>query len=354
MEMEQTITTNKISKTRIDEVDFENILFGDICSDHMFIADYADGQWQDLQIVPYEDINISPSTSGLHYGQSIFEGMKAYKDRDGNPQLFRPEMNQLRFNKSAARMAMPDVPKEIFMNGLLEILKLDHEWIPYDEGSSLYVRPFMFADNENIGVRPAAYFKFIIFTCPVGPYYQGPVKVTLSDKYTRAFSGGVGSAKAAGNYGATMLAVREANEQGYDQILWTDGVEHKYIHECGTMNVFFIIDGKVITPELNDVVLDGITRDSLIRLFKDRGIEVEQRAVSVDEIYEASQAGTLQEVFGTGTAANIAHITEIGYEKGDMILAAQNSESLSVQIAKELNDIKIGKIPDRHHWVQKL
>ena len=251
-------------------------------------------------------------------------------------------------------MAMPEVPKELFINALEELIKLDQDWIPYDEGGSLYVRPFMFADNEHIGVRPASYFKFMIFTSPVGSYYSKPVRVMISDKYTRAFSGGVGAAKAAGNYGATMLSVKEAIKLGYHQILWTDGVEHKYIHEIGTMNVFFVVGDNIITPELSDTILDGVTRNSVIQLFQDRGISVEQRQISIDEIYDAYKAGELKEVFGAGTAATIAHIEQIGYSKEDMSLPSPTEESLSVQIAKELNDIKIGRIPDRHGWLYKI
>lgn len=356
--MENTTAISiKISKTqhsRISKVDFNNIQFGTIFSDHMFRCDYINGEWQEPQILPYGNISLAPSLSAIHYGQSIFEGMKAFKDQDGNPQLFRPYDNWTRINVSAYRMAMPEVPEEIFMEGLKALIDIDRNWIPTKEGSALYVRPFMFATDDFVGVRPSKNFSFMIFTCPVNSYYPKPIKVKVEQKYVRAAEGGVGFTKSAGNYGLSMLPTQEAHEQGFDQIIWTDSKEHNYVEESGTTNLFFVINGKVLTPNLHDTILRGITRDSCIKVLEAKGIEVEQRKISVQEIVEAAENGTLEDAFGTGTAALIAKIESININGKDYKLPPVAQRKISNLLYKTLEDIRTSKIEDEFGWMVKV
>ena len=349
------IRIEKASVSKINEVDFSNIGFGTVYSDHMFVADYEDGEWKDARIVPFGDMSLSPSTLALHYGQAIFEGLKAYKDPNGNPQVFRPEKNFARFNRSARRIAMPEVPEELFMSGMRELISLDSNWIPTIEGSSLYIRPFLFASGTTLGVKASDKYRFMIITCPVNAYYTKPVKVVVADKYVRAAPGGVGFAKVAGNYAATLQPAIEAQQQGYDQILWTDAIEFKYIRESGTMNVFFAIDDVVITPSLeSETILEGVTRDSIIQLLRDKGTKVEEREISIDEVIEAHKNGKLQDAFGAGTAAVITFISHIGYKGRDYELPPVETRKFSPAIKKELEDIQRGVLPDPHGWLLKV
>src|ERR1044072_8991195 len=262
---------NKVVKSRITELDPANIQFGKHYSDHMLIAEFEDGEWKQPEILPFEPLSLSPATTFMHYGQAIFEGVKAYKDPQGDPVIFRPYDNLRRMNISAKRMAMPDVPEEIFIEGMKQLVELDKDWIPTSEGTSLYIRPFMIAVDEFVGVKPAEKFLFIIITSPAGPYYANPVSIYVQDQYVRAFPGGIGFTKAAGNYGMSMYPTMKIREMGYDQILWTDGFEHKYVQEIGTMNVFFIIGDKAVTPDLEEgTILAGVTRDSIIPLLQVR------------------------------------------------------------------------------------
>lgn len=349
------IKTTRVDFSRIDQVDFNNLPFGKVYSDHMFMADWEEGTWKNFELCPFGDLHFSPAISSLHYGQMIFEGMKAHLDPSGNPLLFRPEKNWERFNRSANRMAMPEIPKKLFRTALVDLVKMDKDWIPSTPGSSLYIRPFMFATEEFIGIKPADKFRFIIFTCPVGEYYPRPVRVMVSDKYVRAFKGGTGYAKAAGNYAATMTPIKEAKQLGYDQLLWLDGCEFKYIHEIGTMNVFFIIGDTVITPSTKDgEILEGVTRDSCIKILKDKGIKVEERKVAIDEIYDAYKAGTLKDVFGTGTAATITHISDLGYKGENLSLPEINTRVISNMLKEELDGIKKGLLEDKHNWMFKV
>lgn len=352
--MSYSITTKRISNSRIGEVDFDNIVFGHHYSDHMFIADYKDGKWQDCRIVPYDNINLSPASSFIHYGQSIFEGMKAYKDPDGMPQLFRPLKNHSRFNISAKRMAMPDVPEEIFMNGLNELIKLDQDWVPAKVNYSLYVRPFMFATDAFIGIKPTERFRFMIITSPAGAYYPKPVKVIVTDQYVRAYPGGTGYAKASGNYARAMMPLKEAKDKGYDQILWLDGKEFKYVQEIGTMNIFFIIGDTFVTPMIEDTILDGITRDSVIQLLKSKGVKVEERKVDIAEVVEANKNGTLKGCFGTGTAATIAPIETLNYKGQDLQVNVPGPDSVIMQLKEEMESIKTSRIDDPFNWVYKV
>jgi branched-chain amino acid aminotransferase len=349
-----SIKITKTGKSNIDKCDFENIQFGTVFSDHMFMASYKDGVWGNFEILPYGDIPLAPSLSAIHYGQAIFEGMKAFKDDQGNAQLFRPLDNWKRLNLSAKRMAMPELPEEVFMEGLKALIKTDSDWIPTKEGSALYVRPFMFATDDFVGVRPSKNFSFIIFTCPVNSYYPKPIKVLVEERYTRAIKGGVGFAKAAGNYGASMLPTWEAQQKGYDQIIWTDGVDHQYVEESGTTNLFFQIGDKVYTPELDGSILEGVTRDSCIQILRRKGIEVIEKRISVDEIMKAAESGNLKDAFGTGTAALISKIAAIGYKDKEYQLPPVEQRSISNMLYKELEEIRTSKAPDPFNWVVKI
>ena len=345
------ISIEKISHSRIKEQDINNSPFGKVFSDHMLVATYLDGSWQEIKIIPYGNIPMSPSLSALHYGQTVFEGLKAYRSPTGKPLLFRPQANHKRINESAFRLCMPPVPEEIFIDGLKELIRLDADWIPTQSGSVLYIRPIYFATDESVGLKPANNYKFIIISCPVGAYYSEPVKLIVTDKYIRAAEGGTGAAKCAGNYGGSLLADKEAKQQGYDNVLWLDAKEKKYIEECGTMNVAFVINDVVITPKLTGTILPGITRDSALTLFRDMGVKVEERLISIDEVAEAYQEGNLSEAFGMGTAATIAHISTINYQGKDMILPPVSERKYAPEILQKLEDIKTGKVTESYGWV---
>lgn len=349
------IKITKTQNSKLSEVDFHNIPFGRVFSDHMFVIDYTDGAWQQPEIKPYGGMDISPACSALHYGQAIFEGMKANLDANtGDVLLFRPEENAKRLNRSAVRMGMPELPVETFMEGLKALLRLDRDWVPNVEDTALYIRPFMFANDNFIGVKKSNNYRFIIFTCPVGAYYSKPVSVWIEKDFKRAFPGGTGAAKAAGNYAATLYPASLVNEKGYDQILWTDGFESKYVEEIGTMNVFFVMDGKVVTPELDGTILEGITRESVLQLMRDEGIEVEERKLSVDEILAAHKNNTLQEVSGVGTAATITHIASLGCEDVHYDLPPISERKISAKIREQLVNIKLGIEEDKYGWIVRV
>lgn len=349
--MKYDIKVTTTDRSRLDTVDFSNIPFGRVFSDHMFTADYQNGEWSNFQIVPFGHFMIHPACMGLHYGQCIFEGMKASRANDGTPFLFRPEEHAKRFNRSAARMCMPDFPEDLYVEAIQKLVYIDREWIPKEEGSALYLRPLMFANAEFFGVRPSDTYKMIIFTGPVGPYYAKPVSLIAEQHYVRAAMGGGGEAKAAGNYGAALLPAKKAQEQGYDQVLWLDAKEFKYTQEVGTMNIFFVVDGKVLTPATLGTILKGITRDSILTILKEKGYDVEERRVSIDEIVDAYKAGKLQEAFGAGTAAVVAHVSRIKY--GDLIMDLPPLEERHVgeMVKKEINGIRSGRLEDRYGWI---
>ncbi|MEQ8362821.1 MAG: branched-chain amino acid aminotransferase [Cyclobacteriaceae bacterium] len=348
------ITIQKTEKTRISEVDFENIPFGKVYSDHMFLADYKNGQWNNFRIVPYGYMPISPATPAIHYGQSIFEGLKAYKNDKNEALVFRPLANWERMNVSAERMCMPTIPEELFMEGMNSLLELDREWIPTAPGSSLYIRPFMFAADEYIGIRPSDNFTFMIITCPVGAYYSTPVKVRIETHYTRAVEGGTGFAKAGGNYAGALYPAKLAQEEGYHQLIWTDGKEHKYIEESGTMNVMFVIDDTLVTPSIGDSILKGITRDSVLSLAREWGMKVEERKVSVEELIDALKNDRVKEAFGAGTAATIAQIELIGHEGHDYYLPPVEGREFSNKVFKALDAMKRGLSDDPFNWIYKI
>jgi branched-chain amino acid aminotransferase len=348
------IQVTKTGKSRLQEIDFNNLPFGKYFTDHMLEVDYADGEWKQVKIRPFQNLSISPALAAIHYGQSIFEGIKAYKDREGNPFIFRPYDNFRRFNISAERMMMPAIPEDIFIEGMRRLVELDKDWIPMKNDYSLYIRPFMFASDEVIGVKASDNYKFMILLSPTGPYYSTPMRIYVEEKYTRAAPGGVGYAKAAGNYGGSMMATAVAKQKGYDQVLWTDAFEHKYVQEIGTMNVFFIIGNKAVTPDLEaGTILEGVTRDSAIEVLKELGYTVEERPISIDEIIRAYQAGELKEMFGTGTAATVSMIQELSYEDYTIKFDVGTWKAVPA-VKKILTDIREGRRADTHGWMFKV
>lgn len=349
----EELIVNKVATSRINEVDFENLQFGKEFADHMVELDFIDGEWTAPHFKPYGNISLSPACSGLHYGQSIFEGMKAYNYSNGKVALFRPELNAKRFNVSATRMGMANIDEELFLHSLKTLLDLDRAWVPKAEEASLYIRPYMFGNDPFIGVRTSQQYKFMIFTMAVGAYYSRPVNVLISDFYSRSMNGGTGFAKAAGNYAATMYPTTLAKKENFDQILWTDSVEHKYIQEIGTMNVFFIIDGQAFTPKVDGNILEGVTRDSVKTLLKDEGIEVIEKAITVDEIKEAHKKGTLQEAFGTGTAASVAFIASLNHN-GERIEFTDKKMTIANKMKTRLNNIKYGVEEDKFGWIVQV
>ncbi len=348
------IQVTKADRSKLNDIPFDNIPFGKYFSDHMLEADYENGEWKNVEIKPYQPLLLSPSCAALHYGQAIFEGIKAFKNAAGEVSIFRPLENFRRFNLSAERMQMPAVPQEIFIDGLCRLIELDHNWIPAREDHSLYIRPFMFACDEVIGVKPSDTYKFLILLSPTGPYYAAPMRIYVEEHYVRAAAGGVGFAKNAGNYGASMLPTAEARKKGYDQVLWTDANEHKYVQEIGTMNLFVVIGKKAITPGLDQgTILDGVTRSSAIVLLKEMGYSVEERLLSIDELVAAYKAGQLHEVFGTGTAATVSFIKELRYK--DFVMQFDtNSWTVTPEIKRRMTAIKEGKEPDTHGWMYKI
>jgi branched-chain amino acid aminotransferase len=348
------INTQRTTASRLAEVDFDHLEFGKAFSDHMFAVDFHDGEWQNAQIVPYGDMAVSPANSALHYGQAIFEGMKAYRQADGGVALFRPFDNWARLNSSAERMCMPTISEELFMQGLTELIRLDEKWVPNAPGYSLYIRPFMFATDGFIGVRPSDSYRMMIFTCPVGLYFNKPLRVRFEQKYVRSAEGGAGYAKNAGNYGAAMYPTKLAQLEGYNQLIWTDASEHQYVEESGTMNAIFVIDGRVVTPALSTSILNGVTRRSVLQLAFDMGLTVEERRVSSREVMEALAAGKLNEAFGVGTAATIAPIATIGYQGQDYDLPATDSKSFSSRVSAALDAIRTGQGADVHNWMVRV
>ncbi|MFM6953443.1 MAG: branched-chain amino acid aminotransferase [Sphingobacteriaceae bacterium] len=348
------IKVTRTAQSRLTSTDFENLPFGRVFSDHMFTADFENGEWKNFQIVPYGNIEISPAASSLHYGQAIFEGIKAFKQADGKVAVFRPYKNLERFNISAQRMAMPTVPEDIFMQGIEQLIELDRDWVPSQEGYSLYIRPVMFATDPILGVHASEAYKFVILTGPVGVYYSKALKVKIETHYARAVEGGVGYAKTAGNYASSLLPTKLAQQEGYDQLIWTDAKEHAYIEESGTTNVMFVINDTLITPSTRDTILDGVTRHSILDLARAWGMQVEERRVSVAEVIEAASKGTLQEAFGAGTAATIAQIAEITYQGETYTLPEPENRVFSNKALKALKEIRYGLGPDEFGWNRLL
>jgi branched-chain amino acid aminotransferase len=345
------IAITKVERSKLQDLNLENIPFGKYFSDHMLEADYENGEWKNVEIKPYQPLLLSPSVAALHYGQAIFEGIKAYRNQQGEGFIFRPADNFRRFNISAERMQMPAVPEEIFLDGMHQLVALDKNWIPASEDHSLYIRPFMFSSDEMIGVRPSERYKFMIILSPTGPYYNAPMRIYVEEQFVRAVPGGVGYAKAAGNYGAAMYATAQAKKKGYDQVLWTDAFEHQYVQEIGTMNVIFIIGNKAVTPDLGGgTILAGVTRDSVLTMLSESGLTIEERPISILELIDAYNAGNLHEVFGTGTAATITYIRELRYKDFVMNFNVDQWKT-APSIRKWLTDIREGRKEDRFGWM---
>lgn len=342
---------NRIQQSRLPRTDLQNLKFGRVFTDHMFMMDHVDGAWQRPSILPFGDMELSPATLVLHYAQTIFEGMKAYRDHNGEVALFRPQENIARMNRSAARMCMPQVPEDIFLEGLKELVRMDAAWVPEGDDAALYIRPFMFANDEYIGVKPSEGYRFMIFICPVRGYYQEPLRVYLEMKYSRAFPGGTGEVKCGGNYAGGLYPTKLRQDEGYHQQIWTDAMEHKYIEESGTMNVFFIIDGVLTTPSLDGTILPGITRDSILTLARGKGLPVEERKVTVEEVVEGLRNGKVSAAFGAGTAATIAPIRVIGFNGEDFQLPELTADSEVLKLGQLLDDIRRCRVPDTHGWV---
>lgn len=354
MTVDMAITITRAERSKLQDINLENIPFGKYFTDHMLEADYENGEWKNVEIKPYQPLLLSPSLAALHYGQAIFEGIKAYKDKDGNAAIFRPIDNFKRFNRSAERMNMPTVPEEIFIEGMRKLIALDKNWIPAKKDHSLYIRPVMFSSDEVLGVRPSESYKFMIILSPTGPYYVEPMRIKVEESFTRAAPGGAGFSKNAGNYGGSMLAATLAKKEGYDQVLWTDAFEHRWLQEVGMMNVFFVIDGVAVTPSLEEgTILEGVTRDSVIKGLREMGVRIEERKISIDEVVEAYKAGRISEVFGTGTAAVIAPIKELNYN-GFVMKFATDTYQLSPAIKTWLNDIREGRREDNNGWMVKV
>jgi branched-chain amino acid aminotransferase len=344
-----TIDIVRSGNSKIDDVDFNNLVFGRIFTDHMFVCDYIDGEWQQPKIMPYQAMTFEPSARVFHYGQAVFEGMKAYKDDAGKIWLFRPDENQNRINISAARLAMPEFPKDYFFNGLETLLKMDKDWIKPGVGNSLYLRPFVIATEPAISASPANSYRFMIICSPAKAYYSGKVRVLFAQKYSRSADGGVGFAKAAGNYAAQFYPTSLAQKKGYQQIIWTDANTHEFLEEAGTMNIFFRINDKLITAPTSDRILDGITRKSVLQLAEDNQIDFEVRRISVNEIKEAAKNGSLKEIFGAGTAAVISPIS--AFEHADDVFEIPDiNDSYATLFKDQLLKIQHNLSEDKHQW----
>lgn len=340
----QPATTSKIAS-----VDFENLVFGNIFADHMLECDYINGEWRNPIIKPYGPLSLMPSAKVFHYGQAIFEGMKAFKDEEDQVWLFRPEANIKRFNKSSKRLAIPEIPENLFLEGLKNLLNIDREWIKPGAGNSLYIRPFVIATEPGVSAAPSSQYKFMIICSPAKAYYSGEVRVVFAEEYSRSANGGVGFAKAAGNYAAQFFPTNLAKEEGFQQVVWTDASTHDYLEEAGTMNVFFRVGDKLLTAPISDRILDGVTRNSVLALAEDMNIPVEVRRVKVAEIVEAARKGELKEMFGSGTAAVINPIKGFGY-KGEKFEIKDQEDSYATLFKKKLNDIQYNRTEDKFDW----
>ena len=346
------------AETLKEKPDSSTLVFGQSFTDHMFIVDYYAGKgWQDARIVPYGPLQIDPAAKVLHYAQEIFEGLKAYRTADGSVQLFRPMDNIRRMNASAERLSLPQVPEDLALAGITELVKLEKDWVPSEEGTSLYIRPFVIGVDPALGVHSSHHCMYIVIVCPVGAYYPeglAPVKIYVEDQDVRAVKGGTGMAKTGGNYAASLRAGDRAEAKGYTQVLWLDGVHRKYIEEVGAMNVMFKVNGKILTPDLNGSVLDGITRRSCIQLLKDWGYEVEERRISAEELFEAAKKGTMEEAWGTGTAAVVSPIGELAEGDEKVIINNNQIGPVTQRLYDELTGIQWGRVADPHDWIMKL
>ena len=341
-----------------EKPDSSTLVFGKAMTDHMFIVDYDEGQgWHDARIIPYGPLQIDPAAKVLHYGEEIFEGLKAYRTADGSIQLFRPRDNIDRMNKSAQRLCLPQIPEDIALAGITRLVEVEQDWVPHEKDTSLYIRPFMIGLDAALGVHSSKHVQYIVVVCPVGAYYPeglNPVKIYVEEQDVRAVKGGMGMAKTGGNYAASLRAGDQAEKAGYSQVLWLDGVHRKYIEEVGAMNVMFKVAGKILTPDLNGSVLDGITRRSCIQLLKDWGYEVEERRITAEELFEAAEKGTLEEAWGTGTAAVVSPIGELAMGDRKVTVSGNQIGAITQKLYDELTGIQWGRVADPHGWIMKL
>jgi branched-chain amino acid aminotransferase len=350
MELTMDISVRKTLHSKLHEVDFKNLEFGKYVADHMLLCDYANEEWQIPQVVPFANLSLSPTTLALHYGQTVFEGMKAFKMKDGRINIFRMDKHYDRFLKSLDRMCMAPIPKDIFTEGLQRLIETDKGWVPTESGSALYIRPFMYASEAKFGVKIADEYRFIIFTGPVPSLFANAIKVKVENTYIRAARGGTGSAKCGGNYGGAFYPTQLAKQQGYDQVLWTGGKDNQFIEESGMMNAMFVINNTLVTPPLSDSILDGVTRDSLLTLANDLGFATEERPVSITELEKAFATNTISGAFGAGTAAVVAPIAVININGIDHSLPAYNENSVHNKLKNQLELIRTGQVADVHEW----
>jgi len=345
---------DRVAISRVQEIDFATVPFGATFSDHMLSVEFEEGRWSDGLIRPYGPIPLPPSISALQYGISVFEGMKAHKSPAGRPLLFRPRENARRLQRSAARLAMPAVPESLFLDGLRELVRLDQAWIPPAKMGALYIRPILFSVDPSIRVKPADRYQFVIFTSPFGAYFSAPVDVLVSERYVRAFPGGTGDTKPAGNYAAALVADQEAREAGFNSVMWLDAQERRYVEECGVMNVFFLLGEDVVTPSLSGTILPGITRDSVITLLRDLGYRVKEDRISMDELLKSYERGELRECFGTGTAATVSHVRRIRYKDRTLELPPIEHRKVGAAVREKLLAVMTGREPDTHGWVESI
>lgn len=348
------IPVTRSTAPRFSEALRDSAAFGAVFSDHVLVADYANGSWGDPVIVPYGPMHLPPAPGVAHYGQGIFEGFKAFPRPDGGAALFRPDANHARMNRSCQRMAMPEIPAAIFIEGTAALVRVDRQWIPAKPGSALYIRPVMFATGEPLGVKPSDHYRFVIETCPSGPYFTGNVDLIAEDTYVRAFPGGTGAAKCAGNYAGSLVAAREAQAKGFHNVLWLDAIERRWVEEAGLMNVVFVIDGTVVTPPLSGTILPGITRDTVLTMLREMGVPVEERRIAIDEVFEAHAAGRLQGAAGVGTAATIAPLGRLRHKDQELTVPAMTPDAPLARVGAALDAIRTGQAPDTHGWMRAV
>lgn len=348
------IRVERVRESRLLGVDLANVPFSTVFSDHMFFAEYEGGMWSGPKIRPFGPLQLSPSITSLQYGISVFEGMKAHRLPSGEVALFRPRENARRLNRSAARLSMPDVPEGLFLDGLKELLRVDGAWVPPCGQGALYIRPSFFSVDESIRVVPAERYVFVIFTFPFGAYFSAPVDVLVSDRYVRAFPGGTGDGKPAGNYAPALLADRVARDAGFHTVLWLDGMERKYVEECGVMNIFFVIGDEVVTPNLTGTILPGVTRDSVLALLREMGVAARERPIAIEEVATAHDRGLLRECFGTGTAVTVSHVGRIRWRDKDMVLPAVDARTIGPAVRDRLVSIATGRANDVHGWLERV
>ncbi|PLR88038.1 branched-chain amino acid aminotransferase [Bacillus halotolerans] len=355
--MNKLIEREKITSKK-EKPDPSSLGFGKYFTDYMFVMDYEEEKgWHRPRLTPYAPIMLDPSSSVFHYGQAVFEGLKAYRTEDGRVLLFRPEQNIKRLNKSCQRMSMPPLDEELVLEALTQLVELEKEWVPREKGTSLYIRPFVIATEPSLGVKASKNYTFMIVLSPVGSYYGDqlqPINIYVEDEFVRAVNGGVGNAKTSGNYAASLQAQQKANELGYDQVLWLDAIEKKYAEEVGSMNIFFVINGEVVTPALSGSILSGITRASAIELIRSWGIPVREEKISIDDIYAASARGELTEVFGTGTAAVVTPVGELNIHGRTVIVNDRQIGEISKKLYQTITDIQLGKVKDPFHWTVEV